>query len=46
MRNMQKHLKRRPEITYAGRPVMAAAAVGYTKDHNEQLAQLIREAFA
>ena len=41
IRNMQKHLKRKPAVDYAGRPIMAAAAVGFTKDHNEQLAQLI-----
>lgn len=34
------------KLTYAGRPIMAATAVGYTKTHNDQLAQLIADAFA
>lgn len=32
--------------TYAGRPIMAATAVGYAKTHNEQLAQLLDDALA
>lgn len=34
------------KIQYAGRPVMAATAVGYGKTHVEQLNQLIKDAFA
>jgi len=34
------------DITYAGRPIAAATAVGFAKTHNAQLAQLIEEAFA
>lgn len=39
LRNTLDYLDRDEiEITYAGRPIMAATAVGYTKTHNEQLA--------
>ena len=39
---------KKPEmtLTYAGRPIMAATAVGFTHTHNQQLADLIAEAFA
>jgi 2-oxoglutarate dehydrogenase complex dehydrogenase (E1) component-like enzyme len=45
LRNIQKHIGRKCNITYAGRPIMSATAVGFTKTHNEQLVSLISEAF-
>lgn len=46
LRNIQKNLGRKSvNIAYAGRPIMAATAVGYTKTHNLQLANLIKDAF-
>jgi len=46
LRNMQDHLNVKSDLSYAGRPIMAATAVGYTSHHNEQLDTLIKEAFA
>lgn len=34
------------KLTFAGRPIMAATAVGYTKTHTDQLNQLMIDAFA
>ena len=46
LRNIQKNLGRKSvNVAYAGRPIMAATAVGYTKTHNQQLANLIQDAF-
>ena len=45
LRNIKEHLKHKDEdVHYAGRPIMAASAVGYTASHNAQLAQLLKEA--
>ena len=45
MRNIQEFLGRDPErVSYAGRPIMAATAVGYTAKHNKQLEDLITTA--
>jgi 2-oxoglutarate dehydrogenase E1 component len=44
LRNIQKHLKKSSKVEYAGRPIMAATAVGFTKIHNEQLTGLIETA--
>jgi 2-oxoglutarate dehydrogenase E1 component len=44
LRNIREHIGQNDEINYAGRPIMAATAVGYTKVHNEQLAALLAEA--
>ena len=47
LRNIQEHLNRDPDhVTYAGRPVMAATATGYTHLHNQTLANLLHDAFA
>ena len=35
LRNMQDHLNVKSDLSYAGRPIMAATAVGYTSHHNE-----------
>ena len=45
LRNILAHLKSSREPAYAGRPIMAAAAVGYATSHNDQLVQLIDDAF-
>lgn len=44
LRNIQDFLQTKGDLTYAGRPIMAATAVGYTSKHNEQLSNLINEA--
>jgi 2-oxoglutarate dehydrogenase E1 component len=45
--NILTHLgKGVQDVHYAGRPYMAASAVGYTKSHNEQLAALLKEALS
>lgn len=44
LRNILEFLGREDEPKYAGRPIMAAAAVGYTKVHNEQLNNLLNDA--
>lgn len=44
LRNIQEHMNNKVDLTYAGRPIMAATAVGYTKHHNEQLKDLVTEA--
>jgi 2-oxoglutarate dehydrogenase E1 component len=44
LRNILKHLDRSKKVNYAGRPVMGAAAVGFTSTHNLQLANLLEEA--
>lgn len=41
MRNILKHLGSDKKVKFAGRPIMAATAVGYTSTHNSGLAQLI-----
>ena len=41
LRNIRAFLNQDDEVTYSGRPIMAAAAVGYTKTHNEQLEALL-----
>ena len=48
MHNILEHMGRsqKTKFRYAGRPIMAASAVGYTKTHNEQLAKLLADAFA
>ncbi len=47
LRNIAKFMGRKDHgVTYAGRPVMAAAAVGYASTHSEGLAQLLRDEFA
>jgi len=43
--NILEFMKRKDDAEYAGRPIMAAAAVGYTGTHNDQLAQLLVDAF-
>ena len=43
--NILDFMKRNDEAVYAGRPIMAASAVGYTSTHNQQLASLIEAAF-
>ena len=45
LRSVAKGLNRSTKIEYAGRPIMAATAVGFTKTHNEQLDQLLTDAF-
>lgn len=46
LRNINKFLKKKDiSVSYAGRPMMAATAVGYTSTHNESLAQLVKDAF-
>lgn len=46
LRNILKHLKKdKVKVEYAGRPIMAATAVGFTKTHNDQLNSLIKAAF-
>lgn len=44
LRNILESLNRDGESNYAGRPIMAAAAVGYTSKHNEQLKNLLEAA--
>jgi len=45
-RNILKHLGRSTsKIDYAGRPIMGATAVGFAKTHNDQLANLLQDAF-
>jgi 2-oxoglutarate dehydrogenase complex dehydrogenase (E1) component-like enzyme len=34
LRNISEFLKKKDEVSYAGRPIMAATAVGFTKTHN------------
>jgi 2-oxoglutarate dehydrogenase E1 component len=46
LRNINNFLgKQNSKIGYAGRPIMAATAVGFTSSHNKQLADLIAQAF-
>ena len=45
LRNIREFLKQDEDIAYAGRPIMAATAVGFTKTHNDQLSELIKDAF-
>ena len=45
LRNVQAHLGRKSEPSYAGRPMMAAAATGYGSSHTETLKQLLLDAF-
>jgi len=46
LRNIVKFMERKDrKITYAGRPIMAAAAVGYTSTHVAGLAKLTADAF-
>jgi len=46
LRNIQKFLKRSShKVDYAGRPIAAATAVGFTKVHNAQLNELVQTAF-
>lgn len=46
LRNIAKFMERKDQrVSYAGRPVMAASAVGYTSTHQAGLAQLIIDAF-
>ena len=45
LRNIKEHLKHKDDdVDYAGRPIMAASAVGYAASHNQQLADLLKEA--
>ena len=46
LRNIREHIGQNNDIAYAGRPIMAASAVGYTKVHNEQLASLLAQALS
>lgn len=47
LRNIQKHIGRKThKVDYAGRPIMSATAVGFTKVHNEQLQNLLKDAFS
>ena len=46
LRNIQEFMKMKENVSYAGRPIMAATAVGYTSKHNEQLDNLVKEALA
>lgn len=46
LRNIRELMKKNDEADYAGRPIMAASAVGYTKYHNNQLAKLISDALS
>ena len=47
VRNTLEYLDRADaDISYAGRPIAAATAVGFAKTHNAQLAQLLEDAFA
>lgn len=47
MRNIIDFVGRKnANLRYAGRPIMSATAVGYTKTHNDQLAKLLADAFA
>ena len=41
LQNILTFLKQDDEVTYAGRPIMAATAVGYTQAHNKQLKDLL-----
>ena len=41
LRNIREFMGKSDDVDYAGRPMMAAAAVGYTKTHVEQLQNLI-----
>ena len=45
LNNILEFLKRKDDALYAGRPIMAASAVGYTTVHNQQLAQLLQDSF-
>ena len=46
IRNVLKHIGRQnSKIEYAGRPIMGATAVGFTKLHNDQLEALLKDAF-
>jgi len=42
---MQHVGRKDTKVQYAGRPIMAATAVGFTQTHLEQLSQLIKDAF-
>ena len=44
LRNIREFLNQDDEVTYAGRPIMAASAVGYTSLHNTQLEDLLQDA--
>jgi len=44
IRNILEFLGKDGDSNYAGRPIMAAAAVGYTSVHNEQLRNLLNDA--
>ena len=46
LRNILAHVGRDAAPDYAGRPIMGATAVGYAATHNEQLAELIKDAMA
>lgn len=37
LNNIMEFMKVKENVSYAGRPIMAATAVGYTSKHNEQL---------
>jgi 2-oxoglutarate dehydrogenase complex dehydrogenase (E1) component-like enzyme len=43
---MKKAGRKDTKVTYVGREMMAATAVGFSKTHNEQLQKLIKDAFA
>jgi len=47
LRNIQKHVGRDDiKVSYAGRPIMAATAVGFSATHIEGLENLIKDAMA
>ena len=46
MRNLLTSIDRRARINYAGRPISASTATGYTKHHVTELADLLKSTFA
>ena len=44
LRNIAEHLGKSDDVDYAGRPISASTAVGYTKVHTKQLNNLISDA--
>lgn len=44
LRNIREHIGQNGDISYVGRPIMAATAVGYEKTDKQQLEKLLSEA--
>lgn len=44
LENIRSFLKQSDDVSYVGRPIMAATAVGYTQAHNKQLKDLLEAA--